>query len=159
MISVFKKVIIIVFVLFVIFYSEFSYCQIMEIVEVNGTIKYFDSEGGFYGIVADNGKQYAEQGLPERTILKSLGLKNHWFDYQVNWLQSVVQKQAAVGEPGAIAHHRGHTAHARAPCIVQAGLDHEVAPALVLVLPGIDPNAVDKHVAATLHAAPCELAG
>ena len=26
--------------------------------------------------LTDNGKQYAEQGLPERTILKSLGLKN-----------------------------------------------------------------------------------
>ena len=26
--------------------------------------------------LTDNGKQYAEQGLPERTILTSLGLKN-----------------------------------------------------------------------------------
>ena len=75
MISVFKKVIIIVFVLFVIFYSEFSYCQIMEIVEVNGTIKYFDSEGGFYGIVADNGKQYDPMKLDKVYCKDNLRVK------------------------------------------------------------------------------------
>ncbi len=73
--SVFKKVLIIISVLFIISFSEFSLCQIKEIVEVTGTIKYFDYEGGFYGIVADNGKNYDPMKLDKTYCKANLRVK------------------------------------------------------------------------------------
>jgi hypothetical protein len=58
MYSINKKVITVISVLFIIIFSGFSYSQTKEIVEVTGTIKYFSFEGGFYGIVGDDGKSY-----------------------------------------------------------------------------------------------------
>ncbi len=37
-----------------------------EIVEFTGTVRYIDMEGGFYGIVADDGSRFDPENLPEQ---------------------------------------------------------------------------------------------
>ncbi|MEA1912637.1 MAG: hypothetical protein U9N06_02220 [candidate division WOR-3 bacterium] len=48
------------------FFISLTGCTLLDrdIVEGKGTITYIESEGGFYGIVADNGGHYDPMNLP-----------------------------------------------------------------------------------------------
>ena len=46
-----------------------------------GTVVYVNLEGGFYGIIGDNGINYDPQGLPDKFIKDSLRVS---FEYKVS---------------------------------------------------------------------------
>ncbi|MBS1272172.1 MAG: hypothetical protein MAGBODY4_01311 [Candidatus Marinimicrobia bacterium] len=50
-------------------------CSTEEIISDRGTIRYIDLEGGFYGIIADNGERYDPLNLPEEFKQDSLRVK------------------------------------------------------------------------------------
>ena len=57
------------------------------IVKVIGTMSHIDLEGGFWGIIADNGKYYDPINLPD--VLKKEGLR-------VNFTLKVLKNRASV---------------------------------------------------------------
>lgn len=45
-----------------------------QIITASGTVNYIDLEGGFYGIVADDGARYLPQNLPAEFAQDGLGV-------------------------------------------------------------------------------------
>lgn len=58
-----------------------------DIVEGTGTVQYIELEGGFYGIVGDDGRQYDPMDLDEN--LKEDGLRVHFRARAVNDVASI----------------------------------------------------------------------
>ena len=58
-----KKFLILIFLLSAIIFCNKSYSQ--ESIDIKGTVTFISIEGGFYGIIGDDGEKYLPLSLPD----------------------------------------------------------------------------------------------